>query len=930
MSEGIVGRRRELGALRAWLEAARGRTGRLVLCVGEPGIGKTRLAQELAGVALAGGTAVAWGRCVEAEGAPAYWPWRQVLRSLRVDPDTVLAGDVQSPEDRFRVFDDVTAAVCSMADKHGLVVILDDLHGGDEPSLLVLRHLAQQISEARLLVFATFRDVEPASILRRVLPDLLRSLAVERLDLRGFDLAEVREQLSRTNADDPAVDARAVLEVTGGNPLFVREVARAMADGTWRPDRPPRSVLDIVGARLDRVSADCRRLVQAAAIVGRDVSLALVAATLDQPVARCLPLVDEAIAYGLLDRVGDLGDYRFVHALTRDAVEASLTSADRAALHRAVAETTEAQFAGDLTEHLGEIARHWAELAPYGEAATAREWALRAADEAVRRLAYEEGVRLYRAALAFEPTSLPEIERCRVQVALGRAAYFTGDLHGCVDAAVAAAGAARSAQSPTLLGEAALVYEAAADAGLNAIAKQLCEEALAGLGDSGHEALRARLLAQRSHLAFYDGDQDRTASLSAAALDLARESGDDRALVDALHARKEACPGPAGRAERLLLATEMLALAQRTNSAGTAMWGGLWRVQALLERGQLAAAAEELAALQVAVERVGGPVSTWHLDRVTACVAQAQARYAEAAAVGRRGFERMRAVEPRPARGAYFSLQCALAGHVGVGDEAAPFVQHPFVPLPLFMTLGRLGRAFLLLQAGLPDKAAATYQQAGRPETWSLPAFDILLGYVYGVLVTAKLGRYDDLAVLVDRLEPFRGEHAIGEEAVYMGPIELALGRGAAALGRLDQAIDDLGVAAEQADRAGAPGFLAEAQYHLASALLARNGPSDRDRAQPTARDADRLARALGMVAYVDRTAALVARLGDVGGRRAALSPREAEVAGLVAEGLTNRQIAQQLVISERTAQNHVQHILTKLGFTTRSQIAAWSVRAGE
>jgi hypothetical protein len=114
------------------------------------------------------------------------------------------------------------------------------------------------------------------------------------------------------------------------------------------------------------------------------------------------------------------------------------------------------------------------------------------ADEAVRRLAYEEGVRLYRAALALDPTSLPEIERCQLLVALGRAAYFASDLHACMDAAVAAADAARRARSPELMGEAALVLEAAPDPGVNAVAKQLCEQTLAGLGDSAHEALRAR------------------------------------------------------------------------------------------------------------------------------------------------------------------------------------------------------------------------------------------------------------------------------------------------------------------------------------------------------------------------------------------------------------------------------------------------------
>src|SRR4051812_28895516 len=245
LSDAIVGRRREIAALRTWLEEARGGAGRLVLCAGEPGIGKSRLGQELAGAALASGAAVAWGRCARDEGAPAFWPWRQVLGSLGVDADHVLGAPIESPEDRFRVFEDVSAAVSDAAADRALVVILDDIHWADDPSLLVLRHVAQGLAERPVLVFAAFRDVEPESGLPSVLPDLLRAPGAERLDLRGFDLDEVREQLAKT-ADDPSANAAAVLDLTGGNPLFVREVARAMADGTWRPDRPPRSVLDLV------------------------------------------------------------------------------------------------------------------------------------------------------------------------------------------------------------------------------------------------------------------------------------------------------------------------------------------------------------------------------------------------------------------------------------------------------------------------------------------------------------------------------------------------------------------------------------------------------------------------------------------------------------------------------------------------------------
>lgn len=931
----IVGRRRELDALAAWLDGARGGAGRLVLCAGEPGIGKTRLAQELAGRALASGTAVAWGRCVETEGAPAFWPWRQVLRSLGIDAGAVLAGDVASPEDRFRLFEDVVTAARAAGDAAGLVVVLDDIHWADEPSLLLLRHLADHLGTTRVMVLATFRDVAGSRLGAHLVTDLVRAPGAERLNLGGFSLEEVDEHLSQLAGPGEVTDARAVLDVTAGNPLFVREVARAMADGTWRPDRPPRTVLDVVAARLDRLSERCRRLVQAAAVVGRDFPLALVGAVVGLPPAEVLAVADEAVAHGLIDGAGGAGGYRFVHALTRDAVEASLPGPGRAELHLAVAEAMEAHYAADLADHAADIARHRAALAPHGqeEAAVARHWAVRAGDEAVRHLAYEEGVRLYRAALAFA-APLAGAERHRVLVSLARACHLAGDLESTVAAASGAAEAARSARRPDLLADAALVLEAAAQPGVNAVAKELCEEALGALGapeGAGGEARRARLLALRSQLAYYDGDEAGVASLSAAALDLARASGDDAALAAALRARKEACPGPSGRAERERLASEMLGLAARASSPRNAMWGHIWRINALVEDGRLATAGEELHTLAVVVERVGGPVSAWHLDRMRACVAQATGRFGEAATLGRRAYERMHPVEPAPARGAYFSLLCGLARHVGILDDAGFFLEQRFEPLPRFVTMGRLTRAFLLVGAGRREEAATALDQAGPPDGWSLPGFFAAAGYVHGVAVAADLGRHDVLSDLVDRLAPWSGGHASGEGVFYAGPVDLALGQGAAALGRLDDAVGHLEAAAGQAASAGAPGFSAEARYHLALALLARDGAGDRQRATEAARDADRLARSLAMAAYVERTGALVARLdGSGGGRgRDGLSQREVEVAGLVAEGLTNRQIADRLVISERTAQNHVQHILTKLGFGTRAQIAAWAARSG-
>ncbi|MEV6238289.1 AAA family ATPase [Lentzea sp. NPDC051838] len=843
-----MGRSRELAMARSWLAAE---SGGLVLCGGEPGIGKTRLAQELAGHALALGREVVWGHCVETSGAPAFWPWRQVLKAVGADPDVVLAHDAEVPQDRFRVFD----AVASALDRPGLVIVLEDVHWADQASLLVLSHLATQLRP--VLIFATFRDPCPA------VADLMRS-AVLRIDLHGLSHDEVAELVGLERA-------AAVMSLTSGNPLFVTEIARAVDDGTWRPDQPPRSVRDIVTGRLARLSSDARELVRTAALIGRDFDVDLAASASGLPISA----LDEATP--LIDATG----HRFTHALTRDAVEASLTTAERRAIHRRIASAMT-----DSTRY-ADVARHWSAC---GEAELARAWTIRAAEDAVRRLAYEEGVRLYRAAASIQ-------DSCEVQVALGRAAYFSGDLAGCVEAAQRAA---ELASTPEQLAEAALVLEAAPGAGVNAVATPLCDNALR---QPVSPATRARLLAQRSHLAFYRGEQHRLDSVSSEALVLARQSGDDRALAEALHARQEACPGPSGRAERLGLATEMIDLAHRTRSPRGAMWGSMWRIHALIESGSLAAAQEELPALKLACDRVGGAVPLWHLEIVTACLAQAQGRFDEARSVGRHAYDRMRVIEREPASGAYFALQCGLACHLSPTEDGLELARHFHDPPPRFRLMSKLTRAFLLLRAGFRDEALEWYRRSGPIADWDLPAFFVVPGLVDAVLVTSGLGLLDDLAEILPRLEAFRGEHAAGNGVAYMGPASLALGRGRLALGEYEDAVVDLTAAKDEASQAGAAAFAAEARWHLAAALRALGRDAD-----TVQRAADRAIRTLGMTAFTV----------------AELSSREHEVARLVTDGLTNRQIATRLVISERTAQNHVQHILTKLGFSTRTQIAAW------
>ena len=809
------------------------------------------------------GRAVAWGRCVEAEGAP---------RLLAVAPGAALArtstptpcspGTSSRPRTGSGSSTTWPRRCWGAAGRdRGLVVILDDIHWADEPSLLVLRHLADQVAGPPVLVFATFRDVEPASVPRPACSPTCCGRRRSSASTCGASTSpRCREQLSALAAGASAA----------GRPRGARGHRRQPA---VRPRGGPAPSPTAPGVRTGRRAPcstssapgstgsppDCRRLVQAAAIVGRDFSLALVAAD----ARRAGRAVPSARRRGDRVRPGRPGrptaaSYRFVHALTRDAVEASLTTADRVALHRAVAEAIEAQFAGDLSEHLADIARHWAAARALRRGARPpAAWAIRAADDAVRRLAYEEGVRLYRAALALDAAdgarrrAVPGADRARPGRLLRRR-----PARAASEPPSRRRTPPRAAESPSSWARPRSSSRRCPTPASTPSPSSCARRRSPGSATTAHEALRARLLAQRSHLAFYDGEQDRVERVERGG---ARPRPRGRATTGRSSMPctpgKEACPGPAGRAERHALATEMLALAQRTNSARTAMWGELWRIDALVESGQLAAAADELPALRRrrrAGRRAGQRVAPRPGHRVHRPGAGPLRRRRRRRSAGIRADARRSS--RRPATGAYFALQCALAGHVGVTDEAAAFAQRPFEAPPRFRTMGRISRALPApARRAAPTRRPPSYQQAGPLETWSLP----------GVLRPARatctapssppssVGTTTS-RVLLDRLEPFRGEHAVGEGVAYLGPGRAHPRPG----GRRPRPPRPRPSTTwrsppTQADRAGAPGFVAEARYHLATALLARGGPGDRERADAAARDADRLARALGMAAYV-------------------------------------------------------------------------------
>lgn len=910
---------------------------------GEPGIGKTRLAEELAGIASAQGLAVAWGRCVETEGAPPYHPWAQVLEGLAALADDAglerraggLAGELariaprigmrlgvtmtdarDAADDRFAQFEAVRAFLRAEAER-GLVVVLDDLHVADEPTLQLLLHVMRWPEDARILVVATHRQPPTETALGRTLPELVRERATERLDLDGLGQADVGALLRAVSGEHVPDDvAQRVLALTDGNPFFVQELGRVLGE----LPTVPISVREAIRSRLGALPDATREFLRAAAVVGRDFPGDLVARIMDVPYASAAGLLESAARARFIERGAIEGEHRFVHALVRDAVESDIDAAERIGLHAAAARETERYYAADPGPHFADLARYWSAA---GDRPTAASWAERAADFAMGKLAYEDAARWYQAALDVGAGSLADDARCRLLLSLARSHYASGDFEPCLAACESAAEAGRRLHRPDVVVDAALVIEEVGEPRWSLTVRRLTDDALAMLGD-GEPSVRGRLLAQRSHAELYLGmDKDLIETSSREALTLAEESGDPRAIMAALRARQTACIDPEHAAERLVVAEKMIEVGSRAGSALAQLWGHLWLFNVLVEQGDLRAAAGETESIALQVAGLHQPLVRWHMLRCRTVLAQASGRFDDALALCADADELAQRSRHDFMRNARAAVLSAVRHHTGWSPEDALPIYNSESP---YGTIGRVGGVVWLLEAGRPADAAALYRTLGQAGDWKMPSFLRLPVRALGVFAARGLGELRDLETLYDGLLLDRERHVVGGGSAvnYLGPAELYLGVAAARLGRLDDAVDHLAVAFDIARHNGAQPYAVEAAVELADAKLQRGGVGDAPAVRGLAAEALEQARELGMQPFV-RRAERLARASVRTDGRYGLTAREHEVAKLVARGFTNRQIADALVISERTAQNHVQHILTKLGFGTRAQIAAWA-----
>jgi hypothetical protein len=799
------------GAELALLEGAVAEGGRLVLLSGEPGIGKTRLAEELARRTTA---SVAWGRTWEGEGTPAFWPWIQILRHLGIEAP--LAGEVAPADpaaEKFRRFDAVLGALVTAARARPLLLVLDDMHAADAASVELLAFVARGLRGASVSVIATARDSAP----ERLAPIAREALAVP---LGRLAEADVTHWIS---AVQPALAHRAdeLFAVSEGNPLFVAELlvaARKRPDAAWSGTRLPSAIREALRAHLAMVGA--RAALEASAIAGRDFD------------AR--DDLDDAIRAGV---IVDLGDkrMRFAHALLREEVLTAIEPARRGELHRAAAvDARDPAIA----------AHHWLLGARPQDTDLALSAVRAAMRDAELRLAFEDAAALGERALGV--LQLEVEDACELEIAMGEATILAGRVES--GRAVCLRVAERASGFPPLLARAALAAAGDITFGRSPEIIDVLERALASLARTD-SALRARVMA-RLALALVPvplAGIVEQARLRDEAVAMARRVGDEVALLDCVRYAISVAPERMAPRERFALRAEALALAERG--------GRLVRVIPLLsshvadwfELGDPDGAARQATYAREQLVALAQPHHRWRVPLLDAMLAALDGRFAEATAANQEALAGAEAAGVRDGM-MHACLQRMSFPYVrGAADGDAEAIVALCERLVGWTEQARVYRAVWLAPLGRVDAVRGALEVARALPPGVLPGTGVASVGWPCVLVGAleHAGWLYDAIAATDHVPLVLGPAGLS----CYGPMALLLGRLAALLGRSDAAAAHYAVALAMAERLRWRPYVA--QTELAWADLGGDGAGEH------AARALEIARAIGMHAVAARAEAI-------------------------------------------------------------------------
>ena len=630
----FVGREDLLDELQVQWKKAKDGHRALVMLAGEPGIGKTRLAAEFARMVHAEGAQVLFGHADEETLLP-YQPFveafHHVVRHADVDDLRTLVGDngaelgrllpalhdqlpgLREPmrsepdSERFRLFEAATEFAAAVAAVSPLVLVLDDLHWADKPTLLLLHHLFRAPGDIGLLVVGTYRDtdLDRRHPLAETLADLRRLVEFERIPVGGLGEDDLTHFIDLVAGQQPPPEfARAILDQTEGNPFFIGEVLRhliesgalSVVDGEWIPTVEleelgiPEGVKEVIGRRVTRLSDDANVVLAVAAVAGRDFELDVLDRVTELGENRLLTAIDEAVTARLVVELpGQVARFHFAHALVRETLYDELTTARRVRMHRRIAQVLEELHGASANPPLAQLAYHWFESASAADASVAVDYACRAGTRALERLAYEEAVSHFQRAL--EALDLVEAgdpaTRGAVLIDLARARGASGDIQGSRKAFEDATNLGREVTDGVVLARAALGRAGLFTTGaMDAENVSRLEEALRHLPE-GDSCERAQVLCRLGMELYWGGDRQRMEALAGEGFEMARRIGDPVALGPALNVAAILYDSPADTERRLDLMQEAVKVAESSRDAATATLARGLAAWAHLEMGDI-------------------------------------------------------------------------------------------------------------------------------------------------------------------------------------------------------------------------------------------------------------------------------------------------------------------------------------------------------
>lgn len=901
----FVGRDRELERLgQLWKEASAGEL-RVAFLAGEPGVGKTRLAAQLARQVHGPDATVLAGTCGEDLGVP-YQPFVEALRHfidhsaadqqmnclgrypgelVRLVPELAdrlpglpppLSSDPET--ERYRLFDAVAGWLAGASRDRPVLLVIDDLQWAAKPTLLLLSHIARSAEPMRLLVIGTYRDTEIGRDhpLGGTMADMRRLTRFERLSLSGFDPAGVLaflEEAADHNLDEEGAPilASAIYEETDGNPFFVVEVVRHLTetggidrrDGRWIATLPvenlgiPEGVRDVIGRRLSRLSKEANRVLGLAAVIGLEFDLAVLGPASGLGEDALASVVDEAIAARLAaDVPGSGARCRFSHALVREALYSEFSGARRVALHRRVAEAIEDVYCGRLQDHLPALTRHYARAAaPNAETLKAVSYAAQAGDRALAQLAHDEAVAYYRQALELQSVAqgpVDEARRLGLLISLGEAQRRAGEPAHRETLLQAADLARRRSDAPALALAALANTRGFLPARLGSADGERVAMLEAAVSAIGHQdpRTRARLLATLGVELAFASDWQRCLALSDEALALARSLDDPETLARVLLARFFPTCVPDLLQERLANTAELLAVAESVPDPALVAEAQVLRGRTALEAGEVEEADRCFAAADLLSAGLGQPALRFRVAYNLAGRAIAAGRLPEAQRYLVEARELGRLTALADIHWFVSWQQCVLSLEQGCLDDE---VVRPLEEIrresrvPVMDSL----LAVAACELGREDQARTALEGL---DSTPVP-FDIywLATMMNWATVAAHVGD----AIHADRLEAALRPYAGRVTPLSPAPtpsVAHHLGLLATALGRYDEAERCFREATAIHERIAAPHRVARTRLEWARMLLARRDPGDEERARDLLDAARREFESLDLTPWVQRT----------------------------------------------------------------------------